>query len=93
MRDFVLAYDRCGSNASVELSWHVGFAPDFGRMVASHRTGASGHLAAVSNRSKAAALLDYFVGERQQIWRDSQAKCFRGFEVDDQFELGQLHDR
>jgi hypothetical protein len=23
-----------GSNASVELSWHVGFTPDFGRMVA-----------------------------------------------------------
>jgi hypothetical protein len=26
--------DRYGSNASVELSWHVGFTPDFGRMVA-----------------------------------------------------------
>jgi hypothetical protein len=27
--------DVCsGSNASVELSWHVGFTPDFGRMVA-----------------------------------------------------------
>jgi hypothetical protein len=25
---------RSGSNASVELSWHVGFTPDFGRMVA-----------------------------------------------------------
>jgi hypothetical protein len=23
-----------GSNASVELSWHAGFTPDFGRMVA-----------------------------------------------------------
>ena len=31
------------SNASVELSWHVGFAPDFGHIVASQRTGASGH--------------------------------------------------
>lgn len=25
---------RYGSNASAELSWHVGFTPDFGRMVA-----------------------------------------------------------
>ncbi|MFY9939660.1 MAG: hypothetical protein WAK33_22450, partial [Silvibacterium sp.] len=25
---------RNGSNASVELSWHVGFTADFGRMVA-----------------------------------------------------------
>jgi hypothetical protein len=32
----------CGSNASVKLSWHVGFNPDFGRMVATHRTDASG---------------------------------------------------
>ena len=31
-----------GSIASVELSWHVGFTPDFGRMVATKRTGASG---------------------------------------------------
>jgi hypothetical protein len=32
-----------GQNASVELSWHVGFTPDFGRMVATQRTGAAGH--------------------------------------------------
>ena len=32
-----------GSFASVELSWHVGFTPDFGRMVATRRTDASGH--------------------------------------------------
>ena len=32
-----------GSNASVELSWHVGFTPDFGRMVATQRADASGH--------------------------------------------------
>jgi hypothetical protein len=26
----MVANRRCGSNASVELSWHVGFTPDFG---------------------------------------------------------------
>ena len=31
-----------GPNASVELSRHVGFTPDFGRMVATQRTDASG---------------------------------------------------
>ena len=49
-------------------------------------------LAAVSNRSKA-ALLDYFVGEGEHIWRDSQTKCFGGLEIDKQLELGQLYDR
>jgi hypothetical protein len=33
-----------GPIALVELSWHVGFTPDFGRMVATHRTDASGPL-------------------------------------------------
>jgi hypothetical protein len=40
--DFVLANARNGSNASVELSWHVDFTPDFGRMVAKQRTDDSG---------------------------------------------------
>jgi hypothetical protein len=30
------------SNASVELFWHVAFTPDFGRMVATEPTNASG---------------------------------------------------
>ena len=33
---------RFGSNASAELSWHVGFTPDFGRIAARQRTDASG---------------------------------------------------
>ena len=31
-----------GSNASVELSWHVGFTSDSGRIAARQRTDASG---------------------------------------------------
>ena len=57
-----------------------------------HGGGRKGPLAAVSNRSKA-ALLDYFVGEREHIRRDSQVKCFGGLQIDKQLELGQLHDR
>jgi hypothetical protein len=41
--------DRCGSNASVQLSRHVGFTPDFGRMVATHELtlrASCGHCAA-----------------------------------------------
>ena len=34
---------RFGSNASLELCWHVSFTPDFGHMVATQRTDASGH--------------------------------------------------
>jgi hypothetical protein len=32
-----------GSEASVELSWHVGFTPDSGRMDATQLNDASGH--------------------------------------------------
>ena len=31
-----------GSNASVDLSWYVGFTPDFGRIAATQRTDALG---------------------------------------------------
>ena len=34
-----------GSNASVERCRHVGFTPDFGRMIATQQTDASGHKA------------------------------------------------
>ena len=34
---------RSGSNASVQLSRHVGFTPDFGRIAARQQTDASGH--------------------------------------------------
>ena len=53
---------------------------------------ATSPLAAVSNRNKA-ALLNYFVGKREHIRRDSQVKCFGGLEIDKQLELGQPHDR
>ena len=46
----------------------------------------------MGNRGKT-ALLDYFIGEREHIRRDGQAKCFGGLEIDKQLELGQLHDR
>jgi hypothetical protein len=36
------AHVRCGSNASVELSRHVGFTSDSGRIAARQRTDASG---------------------------------------------------
>ena len=36
------AMSALGSNASVQLSWHVGFTPDFGLMVATQGTDASG---------------------------------------------------
>src|SRR6202043_3224766 len=35
-------FTQAGSFVSVELSWHVGFTPDFGRMLATRRTDASG---------------------------------------------------
>ena len=43
-----------GSNASVELSWHVGFTPNSGRMTATRRTDAPGQS---RNRPKSTARL------------------------------------
>ena len=40
-----------GSNASVELAWRVGFTPDFGRMVATQRTDASGQSEVAPNKN------------------------------------------
>ena len=48
------------------LSSCVGFTPDFGRMVATQRTDASGQLRTNAPQQEA-ALLNYFVGEREQF--------------------------
>ena len=39
------------------------------------------------------ALFDHLVGARQKRFRDSQAECLGGREVDDKLELGRLLDR
>ena len=36
--------------------------------------------------------LDHLVGEREQLWRNFQAERLRGFEIDNQLELGRLLD-
>jgi len=38
-------------------------------------------------------LLNYFVGGRQQSFRDGEAERLGGLEVDDEFEFGRLQDR
>jgi hypothetical protein len=38
-------------------------------------------------------LFDQLVGGRQQRFRDGQAERLGGFQVDDELELGRLHDR
>jgi len=40
--------------------------------------------------NRASALLDYFIGAQQQRLRNRQTECFRGLQVDHQFELGRL---
>ena len=40
-----------GSNASVELAWRVGLTPDFGRIVATQRTDASGQSEVAPNKT------------------------------------------
>jgi len=42
LRRFNPAYVCLGSNASVDLSWYVGFTPDSGRIAATQRTDALG---------------------------------------------------
>ena len=39
------------------------------------------------------SLLDYLVGNRQQRFRDGDAERLGGREIDDELELGRLHDR
>jgi hypothetical protein len=40
-----------------------------------------------------ASLLDHLIGSRQQRFRDGEAERLGGFEVDDELELGRLHNR
>ena len=72
---------RC-SVRRVELSWHVGFTPDFGRMVAMQELTlrASNGL---MRRSKKAQSLDNLVGSHKQGWRHRKPKRLRSFEIDD----------
>jgi hypothetical protein len=43
--------------------------------------------------SKRALLFDHFVGVQQERFWNGKADRFRGFDVDDEFELGGLIDR
>jgi hypothetical protein len=72
---------RFGSTASIERSRHVGFTPDFGRMVATQRTDASSHCA-TSPQS-----FDHLVGRGEQDRWYREAQRFGGLEVNHQFEL------
>jgi hypothetical protein len=40
-----------------------------------------------------AALFNHLVGAQEERFRDRQPKCLRGLEIDNQLELGRLHDR
>src|SRR5262245_44935871 len=39
------------------------------------------------------ASLDHLVGDSEQPWREAEAECPGGVEVDHELELGRLHDR
>src|SRR6202011_2346397 len=48
---------------------------------------------ATNDSPPVADLLDHLVGEREQIVRDFDAERLGSLEIDDQLELGQLHNR
>src|SRR5262249_50431037 len=45
------------------------------------------------NPNTAANSLDHLVGKREHAWRNGEAQCLGGLEIDDQLELGRLHNR
>jgi hypothetical protein len=73
---------RDGSNASVELAWHVGFTPDFGRMVATreltlrarngHRCGRISNLHDVSEIALLRAKLHFSAQLREGACHESR---------------------
>src|SRR5262245_12878958 len=39
------------------------------------------------------SLFDHLVGDSEQPWRQAEAECLGGVEIDHELELGRLHDR
>ena len=59
-----------------------------------HRTHAPGEGAVHSiKRRDRVGLLDHLVSEREHLRRQLDAESFGGFEIEDQFKLGGLHNR
>src|SRR5579864_930564 len=89
--------DSYGSIASVGRCRHVGFTPNFGRVVATQRTDALGHKPTHALQKGSCDgrndLLDHVVSDGEHARWNDEAKSPGGVEIDNQLELGELHDR
>jgi hypothetical protein len=75
---------HCKEEGFGTLSWQLGNDEGY----RSSRAGVSGCFTRWPR-----VLLNYFVGSGQQRLRDGEAEGLGGLEVDDELELGGLHDR
>ena len=80
------------SIASFERYPHVCFTPNYGRITATQRTDALGHLLPHATQ-QTPSLFDHLVGAHQKRLWDRQAESFGGRKIDDEFEVSRLLDR